>query len=171
MGFTHVTVANIEGDDPKIKWHTTETYKISDDKAKELAAMKDKPTGYDLTSWLKDNGGVLDDDNGKAARVSVKNDGTTIADHYKDDKITGTDPIVHPKGAKNDTSGAQLLLALMTGGTSLLITPFTEAGRESEGSGSKFTDTKPAATQPDEQPTTTGAKQTKKATTAPAVKR
>jgi hypothetical protein len=164
MGSTHITVKNADGDDPKRKWHTTETYKVDDSVATQLAGMETKPTGPDLVRWLEDHGGKLDDGNGKAARISTKNDGTVINAHYKDGEY-GTSEVKRPKGAHHDNSGAQLILALMTGGASIFVTPFMD-DKDHAGKGSKFAETKPAATQPDEP----GPKSRKAKHTPPAPK-
>jgi hypothetical protein len=145
MGFKHITAENIEGNDnPKLRWHTTETYKVTDEVAQQLADMKDKPTGGKLATWLQDHGGKLDDGNGKPGRMSVKNDGTILNDHYKNGEYQNAD-VVHPKGSKHDNTGAQALLAIMTGGASLFVTPFID--QDKDDGGSKFTG--PATTQPD----------------------
>ena len=120
MGSTHITVENVEGTTTG-RWHTDETYKVTDDVAAQFAALKPRPNGPELQTWVQDHGGTLDDDGNKAARVSRKADGTAINDHYKDGEMT-TSEVTHPKGAKADThAGTELFLALMTGGASLFI--------------------------------------------------
>lgn len=163
MGDKHITVENIEGDS-KARWHTTETYKVSDAAAKELSGLKEQPKGRDLVSWLQDHGGVLDDGNGHAARESKRNDGTLLNDHYVAGEFKNSD-VVRPKGAKNDdNTNAQTLLAILTGGTSLFITPFID--HDQPETGSKFGSTTPTTQPTEHQPA--AAKDTKPAATATA---
>lgn len=165
MADAHVTIENIEGDE-KRRWHTAETYKVPESVAKEFDEQKTKLKGYDLQSWVKDHGGVLDDDGDKAARVSTKNDGTILNDHYKNGEYQRAD-VVKPKGAHakaDDHAGAHLLLALMTGGTSLFVTPFVDDKMNADGS--KFTSTTPAPAAA--QPAAVEAKQNKVTVTTTA---
>jgi hypothetical protein len=143
MADVHIFVKDADGNSPKARWHTDEIYKVSGEVAQQLEAMKNKPEGRDLANWLRDHGGVLDDDGKKPARVSTKNNGTVLNDHYKNGEFLKGD-VVRPKGAKaDDRAGAHLFLALMTGGASLFVTPFVDNGGEKEDS--KFTKTKPDA--------------------------
>ncbi len=148
---THITVQNAGDNKPEDRWHTDETYKVTQKVADELAHMKKKPTGRDLASWLEARGGVLDDGNGHAARVERKNDGTILNDHYKDGKYTGDD-IVEPsakaaKDRKDVENGVTLFMTLITGGAYPLIKAVGDAQAEADGHGSRFTSTAPA-TQP-----------------------
>ncbi|TAL39516.1 MAG: hypothetical protein EPN97_02325 [Alphaproteobacteria bacterium] len=168
MADAHIFVKDADGNSPKARWHTDEIYKVSGEVAKQLEAMKNKPEGRDLASWLRDHGGKLDDDGKKPARVSTKNDGTVLNDHYKDGEFLKGD-VVRPKGAKaDDRAGAHLLLALMTGGASLFVTPFMDDEAKEKGDGSKFTKTTPE--EPATASTTKSAKTTVTSTTRPKPK-
>jgi hypothetical protein len=133
MGDKHLTIENADGASPTSRWHTTETYKVSDRVAAQFAAMKKQLTGRDAKDWIRDHGGVLDDDNnGHAGKVSTKKkDGTQLVDHYEDGKLTTTD-FVRPKGPdgkeKPSNGGAELLLFVLTGGVSLFIPRDGETG-------------------------------------------
>ena len=174
MGDAHLTVENVEGgNDPKLRWRTTETYKVGDDVVKAFNALDPKPANRELQTWIQEHGGVLDDGNGRAGRVSTKNDGTQLVDHYKNGEFTNSE-VVHPKGAKHSSTdahaGAELFLALMTGGASLFIPHGTGDAAPPE---SKFgtTATQPADHAPPEKATaarTTASTHTTHTTTAPA---
>ncbi|MEZ0226445.1 MAG: hypothetical protein ACAH83_17955 [Alphaproteobacteria bacterium] len=170
MADAHIFVKNAGGNGPEDRWHDDEIYKVSEKVAAQLAAMKKKPEGRDLANWLSDHGGKLDDDGEKPARVSTKSNGTTLSYHYKDGEYLKSEHY-RPPGVKNDSNaGAHLFLALITGGTSLLVTPFTglEGDKVEAGEKSKFTKT----TKPEEPATATTqtAKVTKTTTTRPKPK-
>lgn len=140
MGEKHLTVENADGASPTARWHTTETYKVSDRVAAQFEALRNKPTGREAKDWIRDHGGVLDDGNGHAARVSTKNNGAQLIDHYEDGKMTTTD-YVKPKGKdgkEHDHAGVELFLALMTGGASLFIPHDVHAGDDQKPAESKF---------------------------------
>lgn len=132
MGDKHLTVENADGASPTARWHSTETYKVSDRVAAQFAALKTKPTERAMKDWILDHGGVLDDGNGRAAKVSTRNTGAQLIDHYKDGKMTTTDYVraKGPDGKEHDHAGAELLLALFTGGASLFIPHDFHAGEK-----------------------------------------
>ena len=120
MGDKHIVVENVEGTTTG-RWHTDETYKVSDKVAQELGDMKKPPTGPDLRSWLQDHGGVLDDDGDKPAKVAKKNDGSLLKDHYKNGEFVKSDYVQSKEAKEKNHAGAELFLALITGGASLFI--------------------------------------------------
>jgi hypothetical protein len=165
MADAHIFVKGADGNDPTARWHDDEIYKVSTEVAEQLAAMKKKPEGRDLANWLRDHGGVLDDDGKKPARVSTKNNGTTISDHYKDGEYLKGE-VKRPPGVKaDDRAGAHLFLAMITGGASLFVTPFVDnEGTEEK---SKFADTKkPKELKELKEPATASTQSTKVTTTA-----
>jgi hypothetical protein len=142
--FTHITVPNADGNGPTDRWHATETYKVPQSVADDLAKMQDKPTGHDLANWLRDQGGVLDDDHGKPARVSKRNDGTVMNDHYTNGTyIKGNvvePPAVAAKHKADTEAGVTLFMTLITGGAYPLMKAAADvkaAGEHPEG-GSRF---------------------------------
>ncbi|MEZ0262294.1 MAG: hypothetical protein ACAH80_14905 [Alphaproteobacteria bacterium] len=170
MGDKHLTIENADGTSPTSRWTTTETYKVSDTVAAQFAAMKQQLTGRDAKDWVRDHGGVLDDGNGHAARISTKKkNGAQLIDHYEDGKMTTTD-YVKPKGKDgkdHDHAGAELLLLVLTGGASLFIPHDLHAGEE-KAADSKFgtTRTQTATADSAEGPAATAASREPKATTA-----
>jgi hypothetical protein len=166
MADKHITVENADGASPTSRWHTTETYKVSEAVASQFAALKTKPTGRAMKDWIQDHGGVLDDGDGKPGKVSTKSNGAQLIDHYVDGKMTTTD-YVKPKGKdgkEHDHAGAELLLALFTGGASLFIPHDLDAADKKPES--KFGTTTSTQTATAENSGSNGPKEQKPATTA-----